>query len=196
MKLNPLLIEQSDWNIGGLSFHHDKCPLKDKRYQDLTGMYVLWSQLSDPDAPKHDQALGMWQIQLDNDNNATEYTANISMSVLKDKNDPKNIFYETYIELSTQEIRLGDKTILYNNCLLQGNTGKWTSYNIRTDLLTGGLAKFGINDISQVGIEAWRAYNQGICARLNIWSDGSTAHCEILHTTDGGEKWKTIATIC
>lgn len=196
MKLNPLLIEQSDWNIGGLSFHHDKCPLKDKRYQDLTGMYVLWSQLSDPDAPKHDQALGMWQIQLDNDNNATEYTANISMSVLKDKNDPKHIFYETYIDLSAQEIRLGDKTILYNNCLLQGKTGKWTSYNIRTGLLTGGLAKFGINDISQVGIEAWRAYNQGICARLNIWSDGSTAHCEILHTTDGGEKWKTIATIC
>lgn len=196
MKLNPLLIEQSDWNIGGLSFHHDKCPLKDKRYQDLTGMYVLWSQLSDPDAPKHDQALGTWQIQLDNDNNASEYTAHISMSVLKDKNDPKNIFYETYIELDAQEIRLGDKTILYNNCLLQGETGKWTSYNILTSLSNGGLAKFGINDISQVGIEAWRDQGQGICARLNIWSDGSTAHCEILHTTDGGEKWKTIATIC
>jgi hypothetical protein len=196
MKLNPLLIEQSDWNIGGLSFHHEKCPLKDNRYQDLTGIYVLWSQLSDPDAPKHDQALGVWQIQLDEDNNSSEYTANISMSVLKDKNDPKNIFYETYIELDAQEIRLKDKVILYNNCLLQSNTGKWTSYNIRTGLLTGGLAKFGINDISQVGIEAWRAYNQGICARLNIWSDGSTAHCEILHTTDGGEKWKTIATIC
>lgn len=196
MKLNPLLIEQSDWNIGGLSFHHDKCPLKDNRYQDLTGMYVLWSQLSDPDAPKHDQALGMWQIQLDNDNSATEYTANISMSVLKDKNDPKNIFYETYIELSAQEIRLGDKTILYNNCLLQGNTGKWTSYNILTGLSDGGLAKFGINDISQVGIEAWRKQDQGICARLNIWSDGSTAHCEILHTKDGGKHWDTIATIC
>lgn len=196
MKLNPLLIEQSDWNIGGLSFHHDKCPLKDKRYQDLTGMYVLWSQLSDPDAPKHDQALGMWQIQLDNDNNATEYTANISMSVLKDKNDPKNIFYETYIELEAQEIRLGDKTILYNNCLLQGRTGKWTSYNILTSLSDGGLAKFGINDISQVGIEAWRKQDQGICARLNIWSDGSTAHCEILHTKNGGKTWDTIATIC
>lgn len=196
MKLNPLLIEQSDWNIGGLSFHHDKCPLKDNRYQDLTGMYVLWSQLSDPDAPKHDQALGMWQIQLDKDDSASEYTANISMSVLKDKNDPKNIFYETYIELDAQEIRLGDKTILYNNCLLQGKTGKWTSYNILTSLSNGGLAKFGINDTSQVGIEAWRDQGQGICARLNIWSDGSTAHCKILHTTDGGEKWKTIATIC
>lgn len=196
MKLNPLLIEPSDWNIGGLSFHHDKCPLKDNRYQDLTGMYVLWSQLSDPDAPKHDQALGMWQIQLDTDDIASEYTAKISMSVLKDKNDPKNIFYETYIDLSAQEIRLGDKTILYNNCLLQGSTGKWTSYNILTDLSTGGVAKFGINDTSQVGIEAWREQGQGICARLNIWSDGSTAHCEILHTTNGGEKWKTIATIC
>lgn len=196
MKLNPLLIELSDWNIGGLSFHHDKCPLKDNRYQDLTGMYVLWSQLPDPDAPKHDQALGMWQIQLDKDNNASEYTAEISMSVLKDKNDPKNIFYETYINLSAQEIRLGDKTILYNNCLLQGRTGKWTSYNVLTSLSNGGLAKFGINDLSQVGIEAWREQDQGICARLNIWSDGSTAHCEILHTTDGGKKWKTIATIC
>lgn len=196
IKLNPLLIAQSDWNIGGLSFHHDKCPLNDKRYQDLTGMYVLWSQLSDPDAPKHDQALGTWQIQLDKDDVASEYTAKISMSVLKDKNDPKHIFYETYIDLSAQEIRLKDKVILYNNCLLQGQGGKWTSYNILPDLSTGGLAKFGINDISQVGIEAWREQGQGICARLNIWSDGSTAHCEILHTTDGGKKWKTIATIC
>lgn len=196
MKLNPLLIEQSDWNIGGLSFHHDKCPLKDKRYQDLTGMYVLWSQLSDPDAPKHDQALGMWQIQLDNDNSATEYTANISMSVLKDKNDPKNIFYETYIELSAQEIRLGDKTILYNNCLLQGNTGKWTSYNIYTDLISGGMAKFGMNEDSVVGIEAWVAQSGSNCARLNLWEENGTAHCAILHYNSNTKLWTTVATIC
>jgi hypothetical protein len=196
MKLNPLLIEQSDWNMGGLSFHHDKCPLKDNRYQDLTGNYVLWSQLSDPDAPKHDQALGMWQIQLDNDNNVTEYTANISMSVLKDKNDPKNIFYETYIELSAQEIHLRDKTILYNDCLLQGNTGKWTSYNIYTDLISGGMAKFGMNEDSVVGIEAWRAQSGANCARLNLWEENGTAHCAILHYNSNTKLWKTVATIC
>lgn len=196
MKLNPLLIEPSDWNIGGLSFHHDKCPLKDKRYQDLTGMYVLWSQLSDPDAPKLDQALGMWQIQLDEDNNASEYTANISMSVLKDKNDPKNIFYETYIDLSAQEIRLGDKTILYNNCLLQGSTGKWTSYNIYTGLTAGGMAKFGMNEGSVVGIEAWGAQSGANCARLNLWEENGTAHCTILHYNNSTGIWKTVATIC
>lgn len=197
MKLNPLLIEQSDWNIGGLSFHHDKCPLKDNRYQDLTGMYVLWSQLSDPDAPKHDQALGMWQIQLDEDNSASEYTAKISMSVLKDKNDPKNTFYETYIELDAQEIRLMDKVILYNNCLLQGNTGKWTSYNIYPSLIGGGMAKFGMNENSVVGIEAWRNHEGTHCARLNLWEENGTAHCTILYYDEKAiPQWKTIATIC
>ena len=197
MKLNPLLIEQSDWNIGGLSFHHDKCPLKDNRYQDLTGMYVLWSQLSDPDAPKHDQALGVWQIQLDEDNSASEYTAKISMSVLKDKNDPKNTFYETYIELDAQEIRLMDKVILYNNCLLQGNTGKWTSYNIYPGLSGGGMAKFGMNENSVVGIEAWRNHEGTHCARLNLWEENGTAHCTILYYDEKAiPQWKTIATIC
>ena len=197
MKLNPLLIEQSDWNIGGLSFHHDKCPLKDNRYQDLTGMYVLWSQLSDPDAPKHDQALGVWQIQLDEDNSASEYTAKISMSVLKDKNDPKNTFYETYIELDAQEIRLMDKVILYNNCLLQGNTGKWTSYNIYPGLIDGGMAKFGMNENSVVGIEAWRNHEGTHCARLNLWEENGTAHCTILYYDEKAiPQWKTIATIC
>lgn len=195
MKLNPLLIEQSDWNIGGLSFHHDKCPLKDNLYQDLTGMYVLWSQL--PDAPKYDQAVGMWKIQLDEDNSASEYTARISMSVLKDKYDPKNTFYESYIELVAQEIRLKDKVILYNNCLLQGYTGKWTSYNIYTDLTTGGMAKFGMNENSVVGIEAWRNQEGTHCARLSLWEENGTAHCAILYyDKKATPQWKTIATIC
>lgn len=195
MKLNPLLIDQSDWNMGGLSFHHDKCPLKDNLYQDLTGMYVLWSQLPDPDAPKLDQAVGTWKIQLDKDD--TELMANISMSVVKDKYDPKNVFYETYIELDAQEIRLKDKTILYNNCLLQGYTGKWTSYNIYPDLTWGGMAKFGMNENSVVGIEAWRNHEGTHCARLNLWEENGTAHCTILYYDEKATpQWKTVATIC
>lgn len=170
MKLNPLFIDQSDWNMGGLSFHHAKCPLKDNRYQDFTGTYTLWSQMPDlPDTYKFDQALGHWTLQLDTDNNASECTTQITMSVLKDKHDPNNIFYESYIKLAAQTIKLGGKVETNTISLTPlSDANGWAAYELESN---GYLVKFGINKNGNAIIEAWQDTN---AARLELYysSDG------------------------
>lgn len=184
-KLNPFYWGTNDINFGGLSFHHEKCPLEDNCYQRLWGTYVNEMEVA---GSKYKQATADWILYLDNDNNT--YSSGIFMAVLKDID---NGSYETSIDLSASVIELHGNTTLYGNyCLLKGSTDKWTSYNVCTAF--SGLAKFGINENSRVGIEAWQP-DRRTCARLSIWSDGNTAHCEVIHTTNG-TTWNKIATIC
>lgn len=190
MKLNPLFIGESNINYGGLSFHHDNCSLPDHRYQDLIGLYIKENSTLNY---RYGQAWGQWQVTYDKQSNSSNYVAAINLDVQKDLDKGT---YETSIDLDAQTIKLNGKTILDETCLLQGKTGQWTSYNIYTDLIGGGMAKFGMNANSQVGIEAWTAQDSKICARLNVWSDGNTAHCTILHTKDGGKNWTLVQTIC
>lgn len=190
MKLNPLFIGESNINYGGLSFHHDNCSLPDHRYQDLIGLYIKENSTLNY---RYGQAWGQWQVTYDKQSNSSNYVAAIDLDVQKDLDKGT---YETSINLDAQTIKLNGKTILDETCLLQGKTGQWTSYNIYTNLIDGGMAKFGINANSQVGIEAWTAQDSKICARLNVWSDGNTAHCTILHTKDGGTNWTLVQTIC
>lgn len=190
MKLNPLFIGESNINYGGLSFHHDNCSLSDHRYQDLIGLYIKENSISNY---RYGQAWGQWQVSYDKQSNSSNYIAAIALDVQKDLDKGT---YETSIDLDAQTIKLNGKTILDETCLLQGKTGQWTSYNIYTNVTDGGMAKFGINANSQVGIEAWTAQDSKICARLNLWSDGNTAHCTILHTKDGGTSWTLVQTIC
>ena len=107
-----------------------------------------------------------------------------------------NNTYQTSMEISAPTIELDGNTILNETCLLQGKTGKWTSYNIYTDSISGGMAKFGMNEDSVVGIEAWVAQSGSNCARLNLWEENGTAHCAILHYNSKTKLWKTVATIC
>lgn len=100
MKLNPLLIEQSDWNIGGLSFHHDKCPLKDHCYSRLSGLYIKEVEIA---GVKCKQATVDWVLQLDNDNSSSKYSPSIMMNILKDLS---NGDYETSIDISAPTIKL------------------------------------------------------------------------------------------
>lgn len=190
MKLNPLFIGESNINYGGLSFHHDNCSLPDHRYQDLIGLYIKENSMLNY---RYGQAWGQWQVTYDKQSNSSNYVAAIDLDVQKDLDKGT---YETSINLDAQTIKLNGKTILDETCLLQGKTGQWTSYNIYTNLIDGGMAKFGINANSQVGIEAWTAQDSKICARLNVWSDGNTAHCTILHTKNGGTNWTLVQTIC
>lgn len=188
MKLNPLFIGESDINYGGLSFHHDNCSLPDHRYQDLIGLYIKGQSMHESG-----QAFGQWQVTYDKQSNSSDYVAAIALDVLKDLDQGT---YDTSISLDAKEIRLRGNTTLYESCLLQGETGKWTSYNIYTNIVTGGMAKFGITETSVVGIEAWVAQSGSNCARLNLWEKDGTAHCEIRHYNNDTKKWTTVMTIC
>lgn len=99
-KLNPLFIGNSDINFGGLSFHHDKCPLTDHRYSRLSGLYIKEIEISEI---KYKQATVDWTLQLDNDNSDSKYSPGIMMNILKNLS---NGDYETSIDISAPTIKL------------------------------------------------------------------------------------------
>lgn len=99
-KLNPLFIGNSDINFGGLSFHHDKCPLTDHRYSRLSGLYIKEIEISEI---KYKQATVDWTLQLDNDNSSSKYSPGIMMNILKNLS---NGDYETSIDISAPTIKL------------------------------------------------------------------------------------------
>lgn len=100
MKLNPLFIGQSNINLGGLSFHHDKCTLIDHCYSRLSGLYINEIEISEI---KYKQATADWVLQLDNDNSDSKYSPSIMMNILKDLS---NGDYETSIDISAPTIKL------------------------------------------------------------------------------------------
>lgn len=100
MKLNPLFIGESNINLGGLSFHHDKCPLIDHCYSRLSGLYIKEIEISEI---KYKQATADWVLQLDNDNSDSKYSPSIMMNILKDLS---NGDYETSIDISAPTIKL------------------------------------------------------------------------------------------
>ena len=100
MKLNPLFIGESNINLGGLSFHHDKCPLTDHCYSRLSGLYINEIEISEI---KYKQATADWLLQLDNDNSSSKYSPSIMMNILKDLSNGN---YETSIDISAPTIKL------------------------------------------------------------------------------------------
>lgn len=98
-KLNPLFIGNSDINYGGLSFHHDNCPLPDHRYQDLTGMYIKSEMFN----VRYGSAVGAWQVTYDVQSSSSDYTAAISLTSFKDLDEGT---YDTSISLDAQTIQL------------------------------------------------------------------------------------------
>ena len=190
MKLNPLFWGETEINLGGLSFHHDKCPLTDHCYSRLSASYINEIEISEI---KYKEATANWVLSLDYDHSDSKYSPGIRMDISKNLS---NNTYQTSMEISAPTIELDGNTILNETCLLQGKTGKWTSYNIYTNFFSGGVAKFGMNEDSVVGIEAWGAQSDANCARLNLWEENGTAHCAILHYNNGTGIWETVATIC
>lgn len=100
VKLNPLYWGSSDINLGGLSFHHEKCPLEDNCYQRIWGTYINEIEIA---GSKHKQATADWFLQLDNDNTSSKYSPDIIMTVMKEIATGN---YETSINLSASTIEL------------------------------------------------------------------------------------------
>lgn len=99
-KLNPLFIGGSDINLGGLSFHHDKCPLTDHCYSRLGGLYINKIEIL---GMKYKQATVNWTLELDKDNSSSEYSPGIMMQIMKDLSNGN---YETSIDISAPTIEL------------------------------------------------------------------------------------------
>lgn len=100
VKLNPLYWGSSDINLGGLSFHHEKCPLEDNCYQRIWGTYINEIEIA---GSKYKQATADWFLQLDNDNTSSKYSSDIIMTVMKEIATGN---YETSINLSASTIEL------------------------------------------------------------------------------------------
>lgn len=100
VKLNPLYWGSSDINLGGLSFHHEKCPLEDNCYQRIWGTYINEIEIAEC---KYKQAAAGWFLQLDNDNTSSKYSPDIIMTVMKEIATGN---YETSINLSASTIEL------------------------------------------------------------------------------------------
>lgn len=100
VKLNPLYWGSSDINLGGLSFHHEKCPLEDNCYQRICGTYINEIEIA---GSKYKQATADWFLQLDNDNTSSKYSPDIIMTVMKEIATGN---YETSINLSASTIEL------------------------------------------------------------------------------------------
>lgn len=100
VKLNPFYWGSSDINLGGLSFHHEKCPLENNCYQRIWGTYVDKIEIL---GSKYKQATADWYLYLDKDSTSSKYSSDICMSVLKDIATGN---YETSIKLSASTIEL------------------------------------------------------------------------------------------
>lgn len=100
VKLNPLYWGSSDINLGGLSFHHEKCPLEDNCYQRIWGTYINEIEIA---GSKYKQATADWFLQLDNDNTSSKYSSDIIITVMKEIATGN---YETSINLSASTIEL------------------------------------------------------------------------------------------
>ncbi len=172
MKLNPLFIGESNINLGGLSFHHDKCTLIEHCYSRLSGLYINEIEIS---KFKYKQATADWLLQLDNDNSSSKYSPCITMNILKDLSNGN---YETSIDISAPTIKL-DGIAKLNIIEPQSNTIIINNpTNIYNPILykRGNLSiKLGVNlDPPGFSIECW---NGNSCVnRYNFTSvqNGST----------------------
>lgn len=172
VKLNPLYWGSSDINLGGLSFHHEKCPLEDHCYQRIWGAYINEVEIA---GDKYKEAAADWFLQLDNDNTSSKYSPGIIMTVIKELAKGE---YETSIKLSASTIQL-DGVAKFDIIEPQSNTIIINNpNNIYNPILykRGNLSiKLGVNsDPPGFSIECW---NDTTCInRYNFTSvqNGST----------------------
>lgn len=183
-KLNPLFIGNSDINYGGLSFHHDNCPLPDHRYQDLIGMYIKESEMFNV---RYGDAGGTWQVTYDVQSSSSDYTAAISLDVFKDLDEGT---YDTSISLDAQTIYLRGK-VQPNTISLMPllDANGWAAYELES---TGCKVKYGINSDGNAAIEAWSGTSTGSSvARIDLKTNGTLTIKSGTLQSNGKISWGT-----
>ena len=183
-KLNPLFIGNSDINYGGLSFHHDNCPLPDHRYQDLTGMYIKESEMFNV---RYGNAVGSWQVTYDVQSSSSDYTAAISLTSFKDLDEGT---YDTSISLDAQTIQLVGKVEANTISLTPlSDANGWAAYELES---TGTKVKYGINSYGNAAIEAWSGTSTGSSiARIDLKTNGTLTIKSGTLQSNGKISWGT-----
>lgn len=183
-KLNPLFIGNSDINYGGLSFHHDNCPLPDHRYQDLTGMYIKESEMFNV---RYGSAVGSWQVTYDVQSSSSDYTAAISLTSFKDLDEGT---YDTSISLDAQTIQLVGKVEANTISLTPlSDANGWAAYELES---TGTKVKYGINRDGNAAIEAWSGTSTGSSvARIDLKTNGTLTIKKGTLQSNGKISWGT-----
>lgn len=183
-KLNPLFIGNSDINYGGLSFHHDNCPLLDHRYQDLTGMYIKESEMFNV---RYGSAVGSWQVTYDVQSSSSDYTAAISLTSFKDLDEGT---YDTSISLDAQTIQLVGKVEANTISLTPlSDANGWAAYELES---TGTKVKYGINSDGNAAIEAWSGTSTGSSvARIDLKTNGTLTIKKGTLQSNGKISWGT-----
>lgn len=183
-KLNPLFIGNSDINYGGLSFHHDNCPLPDHRYQDLTGMYIKESEMFNV---RYGSAVGSWQVTYDVQSSSSDYTAAISLTSFKDLDEGT---YDTSISLDAQTIQLVGKVEANTISLTPlSDANGWAAYELES---TGTKVKYGINSDGNAAIEAWSGTSTGSSiARIDLKTNGTLTIKSGTLQSNGKISWGT-----
>lgn len=183
-KLNPLFIGNSDINYGGLSFHHDNCPLPDHRYQDLTGMYIKEGEMFNV---RYGSAVGSWQVTYDVQSSSSDYTAAISLTSFKDLDEGT---YDTSISLDAQTIQLVGKVEANTISLTPlSDANGWAAYELES---TGTKVKYGINSYGNAAIEAWSGTSTGSSvARIDLTTNGTLTIKKGTLKSNGEISWGT-----
>lgn len=165
-KLNPLFIGNSDINFGGLSFHHDKCPLTDHRYSRLSGLYIKEVEIA---GVKCKQATADWVLQLDKDNSSSEYSPSIMINILKDLSNGN---YETSIDISAPTIKLNGRSYI-------DATSDYAAIHYAISKKSNTRVRFGIGTMNtqfeSFSVEVYDSImfddKSGYKARLDLWTD-------------------------
>ena len=180
-KLNPLFIGNSDINYGGLSFHHDNCPLPDHRYQDLTGMYIKESKMFNV---RYGRGA---QVTYDVQSSSSDYTAAISLTSFKDLDEGT---YDTSISLDAQTIQLVGKVEANTISLIPlSDANGWAAYELES---TGTKVKYGINSYGNAAIEAWSGTSTGSSvARIDLTTNGTLTIKKGTLKSNGEISWNT-----
>lgn len=167
MKLNPLFWGETEINLGGLSFHHDKCPLTDHCYSRLSGLYII----KDKENNMLDGAINTWEIHFDEGESDidTKYTASIQLVA----NIPDGK-HTTSAKISASNIFLNsDKIWLQGLTNIDATSGYAAiHYGISEKSLR---VRFGIGTINKqfesFSVEVYEPYGaSNYEARLDLWA--------------------------
>ena len=190
MKLNPFSWLDEDINLGGLSFHHDKCPLTDHCYTRLSGLYTTSENL-------WDQATGSWEVRFDKGENDTDKNNTASITLIANVTDKINT---TSADISASTISLNSDKISLNGRSYVDATSGYAAIHYAISEKPYTRVRFGIGTINaeleSFSVEVYDSIifddESGYKARLDLWSDANNKpHLKI--SGPGGANAVTLA---
>ena len=184
-KLTPLLIDEAGWNMGGLSFHHDKCPLTDHCYARLSGTYTTKETSAD-------DALSSWSVEFDDKSGGVidkKYFASIDIRAgIKDNEHTSSAkITASSITLESNKISLtGPTNISEGRCYIDA-TSNYAAIHYAVSKKQFTRVRFGIGTINtqfeSFSVEVYDSpfFNDesGYKARLDLWTDANKPHLRI-----------------